>query len=50
MEIKNLYFAPLHKETYNNLLGSHYDSYDSVIFYKSGTIYLKSQAVIDPRA
>ena len=47
MEIKNLYFAPLHKETYNNLLGPRYDSYDSVIFYKSGTIYLKSQAVIE---
>ena len=47
MDIKQLYFAPLHKDTYSALIDKSYDCYDSVIFYKSGTVYIKSQAVIE---
>ncbi len=47
LNIDNLYFAPLHGLTYRELIDKKYDSYDSVIFYKSGTVYVKSQAVIE---
>ena len=46
LNIKNLYFAPLHGITYREQSLIKYDSYDSVIFYKSASVYVKSQAVI----
>ena len=47
LNIEGLYFAPLHGITYRELLDKKYDSYDSVIFYKSASVYVKSQAVIE---
>ena len=47
LNIDTLYFAPLHKVTYRELIDKKFDSYDSVIFYKSGSVYVKSQAVIE---
>ena len=46
LKIDDLYFAPLHKLTYRKLIDPSFDIYDSVIFYKSSNVFIKSQAVI----